>query len=138
MPQTSAPVSVRGLAQLRRDLRDVDPVILRGLRAELKAAGEIVRVAAQAGAPVRTGHLRDSIKTGTAGDRVQIKSALPYANVVHWGGNVPSNRSASTRPKRYFAPNPFIQRAAEANATAVGERILAGIDRVLSEHFKTI
>ncbi len=70
-----------------------------------KESGELVASEARSLAPVRTGALRDSIRVGAtargkitvlAGNNRTSKSAVPYANPIHWGWF-----------KRHIRPQPF-------------------------------
>jgi len=70
-----------------------------------KESGELVASEARSLAPVRTGALRNSIRVGAtargkitvlAGNNRTSKSAVPYANPIHWGWF-----------KRHIRPQPF-------------------------------
>ena len=70
-----------------------------------KESGELVASEARSVAPVRTGALRNSIRVGAtargkitvlAGNNRTSKSAVPYANPIHWGWF-----------KRHIRPQPF-------------------------------
>ena len=74
-----------------------------------KESGELVANEARALVPVRTGNLRNSIRVGAtargkitvlAGNNRTSKSAVPYANPIHWGWF-----------KRHIKPQPFFVRA---------------------------
>ena len=74
-----------------------------------KDSGELVANEARSLVPVRTGNLRNSIRVGAtargkitvlAGNNRTSKSAVPYANPIHWGWF-----------KRHIKPQPFFVRA---------------------------
>jgi HK97 gp10 family phage protein len=74
-----------------------------------KESGELVANEARSLVPVRTGNLRNSIRVGAtargkitvlAGNNRTSKSAVPYANPIHWGWF-----------KRHIKPQPFFVRA---------------------------
>ena len=74
-----------------------------------KESGELVANEARALVPVRTGNLRNSIRVGAtargkitvlAGNNRTSKSAVPYANPIHWGWF-----------KRHIKPQPFFVKA---------------------------
>ena len=76
--------------------------------AEIKAAGndagEIVAREARNLVPVRTGNLRNSIRTSKALNKVSVSAGnngkVPYANPIHWGWF-----------KRNIKPQPFFIKA---------------------------
>lgn len=112
----------------------MEPAVLSELRVGLKAAGEVVAADARKRAPVRSGALQASVKPRTSGARVGVGSRLPYANVIHWGGNVPSKRSTSHRPKRHFRARPFISQAIEATYPEFIETMAGNIDALARRH----
>ena len=74
-----------------------------------KESGELVANEARSLVPVRTGNLRNSIRVGAtargkitvlAGNNRTSKSAVPYANPIHWGWF-----------KKHIRPQPFFVRA---------------------------
>lgn len=108
MPRDDVAVKIDGLASLRRGLRDLDPQIEKDMRQAFKTAADKIAVTAGANAPRRTGELAHSIQPYATGNRVGIRSRLPYAPVVHWGGTI--------RPRGvpiHFKRTEFITRAAE-------------------------
>lgn len=134
-------IEVAGLKDFRDGLRLMGPEYVKELRLELKQAGDVIRTAAETNAPVGSRpkpagvkHLRDTIKTRVNGDRVSIFSSSPYANVIHWGGNVPSARSASGRPKRRFNASKFIVKAVDAHSEQFQQDLLKAVDNVARRH----
>lgn len=133
-------IVVEGLAKLRRDLRAAaGPEVVKEVRDELKAAvGDVLeasRPLTPAGTEPHKGpRLRDRSKVGTSGAKVLLRNPAPYANVIHWGGNVPNAQSQSTRTKVHFEGRPFFQEAAEAGADKALEQMADGIERVLERH----
>src|SRR4051812_28631651 len=87
MPDLPA-VQTHGLAELRRDLKRLDPLVDRELRDSIREAAGKVAVTAGALAPFRTGELAHSIRPYVSGARASVGSTLPYAGVVHWGGTI--------------------------------------------------
>lgn len=113
-------VTVKGLADLRRDLRRLGRTdLLKAVRVGLKGSAEIVVKEARGASytPRRTGRLAASIRAGTSGNRAVIRSPLPYANPIHWGW-----------PKRGIAPQPFLPRAAAIKAPVALEVLADHID----------
>lgn len=123
-------VQVDGLDRLRRALKAAEPGTEHELRSSLKESAELVAASARERCPVGhrfkpagVSHLRDTIKIGVLGARARIFSKSPYANIIHWGGDIPSIDSLSKRPKRHFTGRPFIEQAVEAEQDAFVERL---------------
>jgi HK97 gp10 family phage protein len=97
-------VKVTNLREINKALAAVG-VPKDAVKAAGKESGELVASEARSLAPVRTGALRDSIRVGAtargkitvlAGNNRTSKSAVPYANPIHWGWF-----------KRHIQPQPF-------------------------------
>jgi phage gpG-like protein len=116
MPRQDVSIKIDGLKELQRDIKRVQPALKREVP---KALGDAAKTAVLPGArmmaPKRTGRLSASLRVSQRQTGALIGSRLPYANVIHWGGNVPSARSTSTRPKRRFEATLFINKAATRN-----------------------
>jgi phage gpG-like protein len=117
-------VTTKGLGELRRDLRRLEPLVDRELRDALREAGEKVAITAGALAPRRSGALAHSIRPFVSGARVSIGSTLPYAGVVHWGGTIRPRGVPIT-----FKPTEFVTRAAEDHADELVDDIGDGVER---------
>ena len=103
-----AGIKVTNLREINRALSNVGAP-KDEIKAAGKEAGQIAVNEARTLVPVRTGKLRDSIRVGAtargkitlmAGNNRTSKSAVPYANPIHWGWS-----------KRHIAPQPFFARA---------------------------
>lgn len=100
-------IKVKGFNQAVRALRDLG-VPDNEIKDSAQEAGNIVADEARTLVPVRTGRLRDSIRVNrslrkvvvSAGNNRKSKSAVPYANPIHWGWF-----------KRNIKPQPFFVRA---------------------------
>ena len=97
-------VKVTNLREINKALAAVG-VPKDAVKAAGKESGELVASEARSLAPVRTGALRNSIRVGAtargkitvlAGNNRTSKSAVPYANPIHWGWF-----------KRHIRPQPF-------------------------------
>lgn len=111
MAREDVNVKIDGLSSLRKGLRALDPEIDKEMRGAFKRAADKVAVTAGALAPRRSGELAHSIRPYATGNRVGIRSDLPYAGVVHWGGTI--------RPRGvpiHFKRTEFITRAADDHA----------------------
>jgi hypothetical protein len=118
-------VKVDGLAEFRRDLRRLDRESLGQIRDSLKEAADIVARRAALLAPRRTGALAASYKPFTAGNRAGVRSNLPYAGVVEYGGTI--------RPRGYdirFRRALPLTRARDMEAGAVVDDLADRIDVV--------
>jgi phage gpG-like protein len=122
MPQ-DFDVNVDGLKQLRKDLRGVDRDALKEVQKVLKDAAGLAAITASELAPRRTGELARSYRAFTRGNVAGVRSPLPYAGVVEYGGTI--------RPKgvpikfRKYEP---VTRAVERQREAIVEHIGDGLD----------
>lgn len=123
-------VRVENMAAFRRDVRAMDKEMSRELTRELKAAGEVVLPAARALAPRRTGRLAASLRSAAAGNKVSIRSRLPYANAVHWGTGA---RRGKPGPHN-ITPKKFVVRAVDANQDRIVEAMGDAFERFARKH----
>lgn len=132
----SASVRVEGLKELRRDLRLIEKDLPRDLGRTMKTAVEPVASKAAGLAPVLTGRLARSVKPSAQGTNAAIRSRLPYANVIAWGGTTGRGHkpgaagSGSVKVKA----SRFPEKAAEAEAETFLQRLADGIDGLLTKH----
>lgn len=119
-----ARVQTQGLAQLRRDLKRLDPLIDRELRDAIREAADKVAVTAGARAPRDSGALAHSIRPFVSGAKASVGSTLPYAGVVEFGGVIRPRGVPIT-----FRPAGMVGRAVEDHADQIVEDIGDGIDR---------
>ena len=122
-------IQVEGLKELRKALKTLEGEGKDSLKAEIKAtnkaAADIVAASARLGVPVKSGRLRDSIRTsGTirAGVVRAGKSKVPYAAPIHFGW-----------PKRHIAPKPFLYEARDKRAGEVVELYVQRVEKLLEE-----
>ena len=101
-------VKVKNLREINKALAAIG-VPKEAVKDAGKESGELVANEARSLVPVRTGNLRNSIRVGAtargkitvlAGNNRTSKSAVPYANPIHWGWF-----------KRHIKPQPFFVRA---------------------------
>jgi phage gpG-like protein len=119
-----AQIRTENLAQLRRDLKRLDPLIDRELRDSIKEAADKVAVTAGALAPRRSGALAHSIRPFVSGAKASVGSTLPYAGVVEFGGSIRPRGVPIT-----FKPAGMVGRAVEDHADQIVEDIADGVDR---------
>lgn len=116
-------VKVEGLKELRRDLRQQDRETLKEVQKTLKGAADIVRAEAAATAPRRTGALAGSYRAFTRGNAAGVRSPLPYAGVVEYGGTI-QPRGVPIVFRRYEP----ITRAVERNRDRIVEHLGDGLE----------
>ena len=101
-------VKVKNLREINKALAAIG-VPKEAVKDAGKESGELVANEARSLVPVRTGNLRNSIRVGAtargkitilAGNNRTSKSAVPYANPIHWGWF-----------KKHIRPQPFFVRA---------------------------
>jgi phage gpG-like protein len=119
-------IAVHGLRELRRTFRRTDPESVKALRDVQKEAAEIVATRARILVPVRTGALQRSIQSATRGDVALVRSRLPYAPVLEYGGTIKPRGVDIT-----FERREFVGRAAEQTQIAVANRLARGFDRAM-------
>lgn len=104
MPSAAAGVTVKGVKQLAKDLRQAGQDV-GDLKAANKKVADIVVTQARANAPKRSGKLAATGRSGQAAAKVSVRfgsNQVPYANPIHWGW-----------PKRHIKANPFLYRAVD-------------------------
>lgn len=129
MATTSNAVSVQGLEQLRRGLRQLSPAAQSEMRKQFKTIARDVVAEAQPLVPVLTGAARDSLRPGTQGSSVVVRGGgdsapyfpwLDFGGVLHpKGGRRNTIRRARIKEGRYIfvavaRRRPAIVAAAEA------------------------
>jgi phage gpG-like protein len=119
-------VDIRGLREFRGGLRRLDNEVAKELTRELRQA--VGKVAARAAANVqpysRSGDLARSYRPFVQAKAAGVRSALPYAGVVEYGGEI-SPRGVPIR----FARRLPIGRAAEAEADRLVDEFGRAVDR---------
>jgi hypothetical protein len=133
--QANGRVYVIGLARLRKDLRSFDKAANRALGIELRSAAGLIAAEANANAP---GHDRDpdpsqtlkgSLRPFVSGTKVGVRSRLPYAAPLEWGGTI-SPRGAPINLKR----SRFLGRAIHDQLEAFEDRLVDTIEAVAAKH----
>lgn len=123
-------VLVEGIKDLRADIRAIDRALPKELTKALKAAAGEVLPTARALAPRRSGRLAASLRASGAGTKASIRSALPYANAVHWGTGARPNRQGPHN----IAPRKFVVRAVDRKTDAVVDRLGDEIEALADRH----
>ena len=122
-------IKVKGFNRSVRALRELG-VPDDEIKEAGKQSGEIVASEARSLVPVRTGRLRDSIRVGrqlrkvvvSAGNNRRSRSAVPYANPIHWGWF-----------KRNIKPQPFFVQALGITRAEVYRNYYNQIDKLIEK-----
>ena len=113
------PIRVEGIDKLRRALVKLDEAAKEDFKAAGKTAAEIVERQARSEVPVRSGDLKNTIRS-SGQQRGGVVSAgrakVPYAGPIHFGWG-----------RRRIHPNPFLYRAADKRVDEVTEAYLAQV-----------
>jgi hypothetical protein len=122
MSNTSG-IKVKGLRSSIKALQAIG-VDAKDIKSAGNQAGEIVAREARNLVPVRTGNLRNTIRTSKALDRVNVYAGnnhrVPYANPIHWGWF-----------KRNIKPQPFFVKALGITRDEVYQNYYRSIDRLI-------
>jgi phage gpG-like protein len=122
-------IQVKGLRELQRDLRKLQPAAGKELRGELRKGAGTVATAARPKAPVATGKLAASYRAGATNRGAFVRSRLPYAAIHEYGGTI--NPKGTTIHIRESAP---IRKAIDAKANQIVDDIADGIERLAKRH----
>jgi hypothetical protein len=127
--RSSGAVRIEGLTGLQRDLKHLVPTARRDITAALKeGAVEVARAAGPLSAH-RSGALAGSWRPGASMMQGFVKSRLPYAGVLEYGGTI--------RPKGapvVIKAHPAGTRALAAKEEKIVERVGDAIDRAAVKH----
>lgn len=126
MADRSPAIRVDGLREFRAALKTADAQSTKIINEELRVAAAEVAQTARGLAPRRTGRLAESLRPFAAGNRVGVRSRLPYAGVVHWGGTI-SPRGTDIR----FRRTEFITRAVERHEAEIVRDLGEALERAL-------
>jgi HK97 gp10 family phage protein len=122
MSNTSG-IKVKGLRSSLKALQAIG-VDAKDIKSAGNDAGEIVAREARNLAPVRTGALRNTIRTSKALNKVSVSAGnngrVPYANPIHWGWF-----------KRNIKPQPFFVKALGITRDEVYQNYYRSIDRLI-------
>lgn len=114
---------VEGLARLQRTLKRAGEDVSE-LKELNRAAAAIVAPVARSTAPVRSGRMAASVRTGATmrAGIVRVGSkGVPYAGPIHYGW-----------PSRKIKPQPFLTDAAKATESRWFAVYRAGIEKIIS------
>jgi ABC-type antimicrobial peptide transport system permease subunit len=143
-------VVVDGMRELSRDLRAMDRKLQTELRKDMQeAAKKTVLPTARGFAPRKTGRLAGSLRAGGGVSGASIRSPLPYANFIYWGGSVGPGHipgrgwSGSVKRKRrelyvagqtLNAATPFVHKAFELQGSRYVNELGDSFERFAKRH----
>jgi phage gpG-like protein len=119
---------IRGLAEFKAALRQIDNDLGGELRKGLNEVAQVVVDAARQDVPRRSGRAQASMKAGSTQNAAQIKvggTAAPYYPWLDFGGAVGRNKSV-TRP--FIQKGRYVYPAAEAQHDAIVNKLEDVID----------
>jgi phage gpG-like protein len=123
-------VRIEGLADLRRDLREMHPDVRREVTKALKEGATVVaRAAGPHARKGETGKLADSFRPGAAGNAAFVRSRLPYAAVHEFGGVIRPRGVPIT-----IRAQPAATRALADKEESIVEKVGDALDGVFSRH----
>jgi hypothetical protein len=126
MPKDFA-VKTEGLRQFRRDLKRLEPEVDKQLRKETREIAARVAVEAAATAPRRSGALARSYRPYVTQRGAGVRSRLPYAGVIEYGGTI-SPRGVPITIKRHAPVTGAIERQTERIVEAIGDAVERAAD----------
>lgn len=119
-------VTIEGLAAFRRDLKRIDPALVKGVRVALKEAADVVAVETRRRAPARSGVTRGSVRSFTSGNRAGVRVNARRVSPAYPGGY--------PYPRRFEFENggrrAFVGPSLEAKRREVVDRLEGGLDDV--------
>ena len=121
-------IETDGLREFRRDLKRLSPELDKELRGELKeAAGRVAREASTL-APRRTGRLAGSYRTSVTLRSASIRSRLPYAQVIEYGGTI-EPKGAPIKIERSLPVTRAVLRQADRVVHEFGDAVERAADK---------
>lgn len=126
-----APLQIEGLRETQRALRRLEPDLRKQFREDaFKRVALVVAREAAVLAPKRTGRLAGSLRGTTSGFKAVVRSPLPYANVIHWGGTTGRGHSRSRPGATRIKRTEFVLRAAEQKREVIEDAFIDGVHEV--------
>jgi hypothetical protein len=127
MARGDVTVNTAGLREFRRDLRRLEPELDKELRKELRTAVAIIAARAASIAPRQSGALARSYRPFVTARSAGIRSALPYAPVIEYGGTI-SPRGAEIRFAQRLPVTTAVERYADKLVDDFGDAVERAAD----------
>lgn len=128
-------IKVQGLNEALRALKAIGTPIAE-VQAAAQQAGEIVASQSRSLVPVRSGKLRETIRSKKQARKVLVSAGnntkVPYANPIHWGWYYDKNNFV----KKNIMPNPFFAKALGLTRRQVYETYFININKLFNKYYK--
>jgi hypothetical protein len=132
-------IRIDGTAGAIKAMQEIG-VPTEAIKAANKKTGDIVAKRGRIEVPVRSGALRDSIRSTNLLNRVVVRAGLnrvPYANPIHWGWFRDTKSARAMRTSRKYIqldikPNPFLSRALGYTRDEILENYKRNMDIAIS------
>jgi hypothetical protein len=127
-------IKVQGLNQALRALKAIGTPV-EEVQAAAQQAGEIVASQSRSLVPVKSGKLRETIKSRKQARKVLVsagRKGVPYANPIHWGWYYDRNNFV----KKNIKPNPFFAKALGLTRKEVYETYFININKLFNKYYK--
>ena len=107
----NAGINVEGLKEFRRDLKKIDPELVKELRTELLSIATEIALETRQRVPTGpTGRARASVRAGVSGNNAYVaggKASVPYYGWLDFGGRTPvTGNPRSVGPWKGSGPGP--------------------------------
>ena len=129
-------IEIKGLKQAQRLMSRIDADFKKRFKEIHKGAADIVADEARRQAPVRSGRLRNDIRTSgtTKGGVVRVgRKKIPYVGRVLFGDPVTFTDRLMRRAQTRRTPQPFIYKAADIQFTNVVDYYEDKLEKILDD-----
>jgi phage gpG-like protein len=121
-------VRTEGLREFRRDLKRLEPQVAKELQQELREAVGKVTALAAGTAPRKTGGLARSYRPFVTLRTAGIRSNLPYAPVIEYGGTI-RPKGTPIEIRRYEPVTRAVERQADRIVNQFGDAVERAADK---------
>ena len=130
-----AGIKVENLQKVIRALREIGVPTAEVGKASQEAA-DIVANMSRSLVPVRSGKLRETIKSKKQARKVLVSAGtnktVPYANPIHWGWFYDRNNFV----KKNILPNPFFAKALGLTRNEVYKTYFVNMNKLFNKYYK--
>jgi hypothetical protein len=130
-----AGIKVENLQQVLKALKQIGTPTAEVGKAAQEAA-DIVANMSRSLVPVRSGKLRETIKSKKQARKVLVSAgtnkSVPYANPIHWGWFYDRNNFV----KKNILPNPFFAKALGLTRNEVYKTYFLNINKLFNKYYK--
>lgn len=124
-------IEVKGLKELTKALKQLDPEMVKELKAVNKDAAQVIATSAKGIVPRRSGRLANSIRAGATTKSGVVRAGnngkVPYGPGIHFGVGPRPGRKGPHSVK----PNPFIYSALDARRQAVEASWSKAVEKIV-------